>query len=39
MLWAPIPVSMVLCGGSVTVFGKMLIGGLPLCIGNMTGHL
>lgn len=32
MLWAPVPVALVLCGGSVTDFGKMLVGGLPLWI-------
>lgn len=32
ILWVPIPASMVLCGGSVTEIGKMLVGGVPLWI-------
>ena len=32
MLWAPVPVALVLCGGSVTDFGKILVGSLPLRI-------
>ena len=29
MRWAPIPASLLLCGGSVTDVGKMLVGALP----------